>query len=576
MKLRVWAPTPTTVEVLIEGERRTMVPVGDRGWYEAKLEVAAGVDYAFSLDGGDPLPDPRSPWQPQGIEGPSRTVDHQAFVWSDAGWRGIHLPSSVIYELHVGTFTPEGTFDAVLDRLDHLVALGVDAIELMPVNQFPGRHGWGYDGVDLYAVHTPYGGPAGLKRLVDGCHRRGLGVILDVVYNHLGPAGNFLPRFGPYFTDRYETPWGEAVNFDDAQSDEVRDFICDNAAMWLRDYHIDALRIDAVHAIFDTSACHILEQMAERVEALASAVGRPLWLIAESDLNDPRIVRRREVGGYGMDAQWSDDFHHALHAVLTGEQAGYYADFGALGDLAAALERVFVKDGRWSSFRERHHGRPATGLSGHRFLGYLQTHDQVGNRAVGDRMSQLVSHERVKIGAALVLTAPFVPMLFAGEEWAASTPFQYFTDHADPELGRAVREGRRSEFAAFGWDPEAIPDPQDPATFERSKLDWSEPGEGAHAEMLDWYTSLIALRRSRPDLLDGRVDRVRVDVDEDHRTIRVHRGSILVAVNLGSVERRLEIGPGRRLLLASERDVKVEKTSVWLPSTSCAVIGPGD
>jgi maltooligosyltrehalose trehalohydrolase len=425
--LSVWAPGKNTVEVEARGRRYAMTP-RENGWWLAELPLDGTFDYAFVVDGGEPLPDPRSRWQPSGIHGLSRMVDHGVFHWTDQRWQAPPLAAAVIYELHIGTFTPAGTFGAAIDKLDHLAELGVTHVELMPVAEFSGSRGWGYDGVDLFAPHHAYGGPEKLKRLIDACHARGLAVILDVVYNHLGPAGNYLSRFGPYFTDRYATPWGQAVNFDDAGSDQVRRFVCDNALMWLRDYHFDALRIDAVHAIYDSSALHILEQLAAEVAALAAQSARHLALIAESDLNDPRIVRPRAVGGYGIDAQWSDDFHHALHTVLTGERSGYYADFGTLADLAKALERAFVYDGRYSRFRRRAHGRSREGLSGHNFLGYLQNHDQVGNRARGERSSDLMSVGRLKIAAALVMTAPFIPLLFQGEEWGASAPFLYFTD----------------------------------------------------------------------------------------------------------------------------------------------------
>ncbi|MHA7839194.1 MAG: malto-oligosyltrehalose trehalohydrolase [bacterium] len=576
MRFRLWAPRPSRVELVLRGsERIEMRAVGDRGWLEADADAEPGTDYGFSVDGGEVVPDPRSPWQPEGVEGPSRTVDHARFDWTDSGWRGIHLPSEILYELHVGTFSPAGSFDGVIEKLDHLVDLGVGVVELMPVNQFPGRRGWGYDGVDLYAVHDPYGGPEGLKRLVDACHARGLGVVLDVVYNHLGPSGNHLHLFGPYFTDRYETPWGDAVNLDGAGSDEVRAFFCENAEMWLRDYHIDGLRIDAVHAFIDRSATHLLEELAERVEVLSATVGRPLWLVAESDLNDPRIVRRREVGGYGVDAQWSDDLHHALHVVLTGEQAGYYVDFDGLESLADALRRVFVNDGRWSTYRQRRHGRPATDLSAHRFLGYVQNHDQVGNRARGERIAHLSSIGLSKVGAALVLTAPFVPLLFAGEEWAASTPFLYFTDHRDPDLAEAVSRGRRNEFSAFGWEPEAVPDPQDPATFDASRLRWEERSDSPHREMLDWYRALIALRRASPDLADGRLDRMDVRRDDSARTLRVERSSIVVAANFDDRPQRVEVGAGRSLLLGSEPGIRLAGGEVELPPESCAVLGRG-
>ncbi|MGH9282200.1 MAG: malto-oligosyltrehalose trehalohydrolase, partial [Acidimicrobiales bacterium] len=531
--------------------------------------AGAGTDYGCSLDGGPALPDPRSAWQPAGVHGPSRVVDHGAFRWTDGGWGGVHLPSAVLYELHVGTFTPEGTFDAAAGRLDHLVDLGVDAVELLPVAQFRGTRGWGYDGVDLYAPHTAYGGPDGLKRFVDACHAKGLGVVLDVVYNHLGPDGNHLAAYGPYFTDRYATPWGQAVNLDGAGSDEVRAFFVDNALMWLRDYHVDGLRLDAVHAIVDTSATHLLEELAQAVAELAAATGRPRFLIAESDLNDPRVVRRCEVGGYGMDAQWSDDFHHALHAALTGERDGYYADFGALGQVATALRRAFVYAGDYSPARHRVHGRLDPGLPGHRFLGYAQNHDQVGNRALGERSSALMSAGRLRIAAALVLTAPFVPMLFQGEEWGATTPFQYFTDHTEPALAAAVREGRRAEFAAFGWKPDEVPDPQDEATFQRSKLDWGEARRGDHAALLDWHRRLVELRRAVPALRDGRLDRVRCQVDEDAGWLVVQRGPVTVAANVGPGPVELD-APGR-LVLASE-GVTAGQRPLCLPSDSVAVL----
>jgi maltooligosyltrehalose trehalohydrolase len=573
---KVWAPTPQSVEVEVGDERIAMVRLGGEGWWVAEVDwVAAGDDYRFVLDGGpEGLPDPRSPYQPQGVDGPSRVVDHAAFPWTDDGWRGVHLPSAVVYELHVGTFTAEGTFEAVIPRLDHLVELGVDVVELLPVAEFSGDRGWGYDGVDLYAPHHAYGGPDGLKKLVDACHHRGLGVVIDVVYNHLGPAGNYLSRYGPYFTDRYNTPWGDAVNLDGPDSGPVRQFFIDNALMWLRDYHADGLRLDAVHAIVDTSAVHVLEALGLEVERLAAAVGRPLFLIAESDLNDPRVVNARQVGGYGMDAQWSDDFHHALHSALTGEKSGYYADFSGLRDVARALQSVFVYGGAYSPERRRVHGRPVPpGTPGWRFLGYLQNHDQVGNRAVGERSSHLMSVGRAKVGAALVLLSPFVPMLFQGEEWAASTPFQYFTDHADPALGRAVSEGRRREFGSFGWAPEDVPDPQDPATFERSVLRWDEVGLAPHAEVLDWHRSLIALRRSTPSLTDGCLDAVQVRADDTAGWLVMQRGAMTVACNIGTVPVTLPVAGS--LALASEPGVSLEAGSLVLPPDSVAVVRGG-
>ena len=529
-------------------------------------------EYSLSLAGGPTRPDPRSHWQPRGVHGPSQVVNHEAFPWTDAGWAGTDLATAVIYELHVGTFTAEGTFEAAIDRLDHLVSLGVTAIELMPVNEFPGERGWGYDGVDLYAPHHAYGGPDGLKRLVDACHTRGLAVVIDVVYNHLGPAGNYLGEFGPYFTDRYNTPWGDAVNFDDAGSAEVRNFFIENALHWLEHYHADGLRLDAVHAIYDMSATHLLEELATRVDELEAQLGRSLWLIAESDLNDPKVVRPRDEHGFGIDAQWSDDLHHALHALLTGEREGYYSDFGDVADVAKALRDAFVYDGRESAFRGRRHGRPTDGLPGSRFLGYLQTHDQVGNRAVGERTSALMSADLLKVGAALVLTSPFVPMLFQGEEWGATTPFQYFTDHEDPALGRAVSEGRRREFEAFGWAPDQVPDPQDPETFARSKLDWSELAEQPHADLFEWHRQLIRLRREVPALNDGRKDLVHTKHDEDGGWLIVERGPVTVITNLSGNALDLEVDVREsRLLLSSGKEPETTATGIRQQGPSVSI-----
>lgn len=570
-ELSVWAPNATSVEAIVRDRRATMER-SERGWWRAKTNLQHGDDYTLSLDGGEPRPDPRSPWQPEGVHGPSRHVDHSRFAWTDEHWRASPLGSAVIYELHVGTFTPEGTFEAVIQRLDHLVSLGITAVELLPVNEFAGMRGWGYDGVDLYAPHHSYGGPEGLKKLVDACHAGGLAVILDVMYNHLGPAGNYLSELGPYFTDRYRTPWGDAVNFDDAGSTEVRNFFIENALMWLRDYHVDGLRVDAVHAIFDRSAVHFLEELTTRVRALEGQTGRRFLMIAESDLNDPRLVRATEAGGFGLDAQWSDDFHHALHALITGERNGYYSDFGTVEQLATALTNAYVYAGGYSAFRQRAHGRPATGLPGGRFLGYLQNHDQVGNRAAGERSSQLTGPGLLKVGAALVLTSPFVPMLFMGEEWGASTPWLYFTDH-EADLGHAVSEGRRREFEAFGWGPEEVPDPQDENTFIRSKLDWSEVRRSPHAELLDWHRDLVALRKSTPDLLDDDLDAVSVRYDEGARWLVLERGAITVACNLGSNPAEVPLQASRRasLLLTSTHEPGAEGDVIRLPAESVTI-----
>jgi len=569
--LRVWAPRPTTVEIETDGVRRPMTARGD-GWWTTE-SGPAGTDYAFVLEGGEPRPDPRSAWQPHGVHGPSRVVDHDAFAWTDQQWRGLPLAGSVLYELHVGTFTAEGTFDAAIDRLDHLADLGVSAVELLPCNAFAGRWGWGYDGVAWFAVHEPYGGPEGLKRLVDACHARGLGVVMDVVYNHLGPAGNYLPEFGPYLTEAHTTPWGQAVNLDRAGSDEVRRYVLDSAVSWLRDYHVDGLRVDAVHALVDERATPLLEEMSIEVDALGARLGKPLFLIAESDLNDPRTVTAREAGGLGFQGQWADDVHHALHANLTSESAGYYGDFTGLPVLAKVLSEVFLHDGGWSSFRQRTHGRPVPAtVPGHRFVVYLQDHDQVGNRATGDRISATLSDGLLKVGAALLLTSPFTPMLWMGEEWGARTPWLFFSDH-EGELGEAVRKGRRAEFASHGWDTEDVPDPQDEATVRASTLDWTELDQDRHASLLAWTRDLIALRRSRPELSDGRRDRTSVTYDEAQRWLVVQRGQVAVVANLSGDRQSVPVaGSPQAVLMTSERGFVYADGKVELEGESVTVV----
>lgn len=570
--ISVWAPRARhTVELDLGGRRIAMVPAA-RGWYRAEAaDVGPGTDYAFVIDGRGPYPDPRSPFQPEGPHGPSRIIDHDAFAWTDADWAGLDPRDGVIYEMHLGTFSPSGDADGAIERLDHLVDLGVTSVCVLPVVQFSGRRNWGYDGVGLFAPHDAYGGPDGVKRLVDACHARGLGVILDVVYNHVGPEGNYLGMFGPYFTDFYRTPWGEAVNFDKAGSDEVRRFVIDNALMWFRDYHVDGLRLDAVHAIVDTSARHVLEELSAEVDALEARLGRPLTLIAESDLNDPRLCRPRDVGGFAIEAQWSDDFHHALHAVVTGEVSGYYADFGRLEHLATALRRGWVYAGDYSAHRGRRHGRSPAGLHPSQLLGYIQNHDQVGNRAVGDRLAGLVGPGRVRIAAALTLLSPFTPMLFQGEEWGSVRPFQYFTDHQDRELGRAVAQGRRAEFASFGWSPDEVPDPQDPATFERSVLDWDEQTRQPHAVILEWYRALVALRAATPELREGGFGHTHVEVDDDAGWLVMVRDPLVVAVNLAPTTRRVAV-PRGRIVLASDGAAAVVDGHVDLPADAVAVL----
>ncbi|MCX5213592.1 malto-oligosyltrehalose trehalohydrolase [Kitasatospora sp. NBC_00240] len=572
----VWAPQAERVDVEVEGSRFRLAPDPARaGWWRG---LAPAGDHAFRLDGGPALPDPRSRRQPHGPDGPSRSVDHGAFRWSDTPWHGRPLPGAVLYELHIGTFTPAGTFDAAAERLEHLVELGVDFVELMPVCPFPGRYGWGYDGVSLWAVHEPYGGPEGLKRFVDTAHRKGLGVILDVVHNHLGPSGNHLPAFGPYFTDRHHTPWGSAVNLDAPGSDEVRDYLIGSALAWLRDYRIDGLRLDAVHALVDDRAQHFLEQLASEVDRLAVTSNRELFLVAESDRNDPRTTDPRRAGGQGLAAQWSDDFHHALHTTLTGESQGYYADFATapLAALAKVLTRGWFHDGSWSSFRGRRHGRPFPPPYGHRLLGYLQTHDQIGNRALGDRLSATLTPGQLAAGAALVLTSPFTPMLFMGEEWGAGTPWQYFTDHTDPELAEAVRRGRRREFAEHGWQAEDVPDPQAARTVLASTLDWSEPAQHPHAELLDWYRLLLRLRRAHPELCDPDLAAVRVAFDEELRWLVVHRGPYRIAVNLGTEgPRSVPLGAPCGGTLAVFGRCEADGDSLILAHNSTAVVRTG-
>ncbi len=576
---RVWAPLAKQVSVNVGGESVAMEHAPVEGWWQSTGRHAkVGEDYTFTVDDNADLPDPRSGWQPNGVTGPSRIVDHRVFRWTDDDFQARPLSSAVIYELHVGTFTPEGTFDSAIDKLAHLKDLGITHVEIMPVADFPGEFGWGYDGVSLFAPRQVYGGPEGLKRLVDACHSHRLGVILDVVYNHLGPSGNFLPKFGPYFTDRHNTPWGDALNFDGPYSDEVRRFFCDNALMWLRDYHIDGLRLDAVHAIVDTSAIPFLEQLSTEVDVLKAHLGRHLILIAESDLNDPRVVRSWEIGGFGIDAQWSDDFHHALHSVITGERNGYYSDFGELADLATAFETSYVYTGRRSKFRQRRHGRPPVGLTGHHFLGYVQNHDQLGNRAQGDRLCHLTSQERTKVAAALVLTAPFIPMLFQGEEFGATSPFQYFADFAtDPDLAKAVSEGRRKEFGQFGWKPEDVPDPGSSETFERSKLDWNDLNEESHRSILRWHHDLIRLRRDLPQLTDGRLDLVCTESSEEDAWLSIERGLVTIVANLGDQTRTIplrEARPTTILLASNPHGVETGQDEVTLPAHSIAILGP--
>lgn len=556
----VWAPAPDRVRVDVDGTLHDMVRSED-GWWRAAVASRSNARYGFVLD-DDPtvLPDPRSARQPDGVHERSQLWQPAPDAWTDSGWAGRSINGAVIYELHVGTFTPEGTFDSAIHKLDHLVDLGVDFVELMPVNAFNGTHGWGYDGVLWYAVHEPYGGPDGLIRLIDACHGRGLGVLIDAVFNHLGPSGNYLPRFGPYLSSGHN-PWGSSINLSDADADEVRTYIIDCALRWMRDFHADGLRLDAVHALVDNTAIHLLEELATDTDALAGELGRPLSLIAESDLNDPRLITPRDRGGYGLTAQWDDDIHHAIHAAVSGERQGYYADFGSLAALAQTLKHGYFHAGTYSSFRHRRHGRPldTATIPGTRLLAYTLTHDQVGNRAVGDRPSQLLTFGQLAVKAALALGSPYTAMLFMGEEWGSSSPFQFFSSHPEPDLARATAEGRKAEFAEHGWDADEIPDPQDPATFQRSKLNWGEVTEGDHDRLHRTYRALIALRRSEPDLADPWLDHMSIDFDEEQRWIVLHRGAVSIACNLSTEAVRVPVS-GELLLAWETPDIHAEST----------------
>ena len=546
-RVPVWAPAAKRVELHLPGDDRLvdMVPAPD-GWWTAPFDLEPGTDYAFRVDGSPDRPDPRSALQPDSVHGPSRTVDPTAWQWTDQDWTGKDLLGSVIYELHVGTFTPEGTLDAAITRLGHLADLGVDIVELMPLAAFPGKAGWGYDGVGLWAVHEAYGGPDALARFVDAAHNAGIGVCLDVVYNHLGPSGNYLGVFGPYFTRAHHTPWGEAVNYDHDGSKQVRAFVIDSALRWLRDFHIDALRLDAIHEIKDDAAAadppqtHILAELSDAVAALSAEIGRPLSLVAEADLNDVGVITPTgeqppaKIPSLGMTAQWADDVHHALHARLTGETQGYYGDFAEAGAWAKAYGRAFLHNGTWSTFRERNWGAPVPeNTDPRKFVVFGSDHDQVGNRAVGDRPSTSLNDATLAATAALVLLSPYTPMLFMGEEWGTRTPFQFFTDHEEEDLARSVSEGRVREFAGFGWDADEIPDPQEPGTVEASRLRWEELDEAEHARMLAWYQGLIALRRK----LGWSQRTAWPQVDETDDVLTVTYEDIVVATNLSDQDR---------------------------------------
>jgi maltooligosyltrehalose trehalohydrolase len=519
----VWAPFINRVEVhIIDQERILPMDKNDRGYFETVAEgVPVGSLYFYRRDGQTEYPDPVSRSQPRGVHGPSRVVDPD-FPWEDGRWSGLPLQDYIIYELHTGTFTPEGTFDAIIGHLDALKELGITAVELMPVAQFPGSRNWGYDGVYPFAVQDSYGGPDGLKRLVNACHREGLAVVLDVVYNHLGPEGNHLAEFGPYFTDRYHTPWGAALNFDGAYSDEVRRFFIENALYWVKEIHIDALRLDALHAILDISAYTFIQELSASVHEQAKKLKRRIYLIGESTANDVRLIRPREAGGYGLDAQWNDDFHHALHVLLTHEKTGYYQDFGTIRHMAKAYREGFVYSGEYSPYRKHRHGTSSIDIPAHRFIVFSQNHDQVGNRANSERLSQLVSFDSLKLAAGIVMLSPFLPLIFMGEEYGETAPFPYFISHSDSALIEAVRKGRREEFTDFDWQSE-IPDPQDEATFLSARLNHELCGDGQHKILYEFYRELIRLRRENAALACLSKDNMEVMDNENDKTICIRR-----------------------------------------------------
>jgi maltooligosyltrehalose trehalohydrolase len=544
-----WAPFAGSIDLKIVTPEKRVIPlqrIKNGYWATVIDEVIPGLLYLYCLDRNRDRSDPASHFQPEGVHGPSQVIDHKSFKWEDSGWKGIPLSEMIMYELHVGTFTDEGSFEAVIQRIDDLFAIGINAIEIMPVAQFPGERNWGYDGTYPYAVQNSYGGPEGLKRLVNECHKRGIAVILDVVYNHLGPEGNYLWDYGPYFTDRYKTPWGQAINYDGLYSNEVRNFFIENALHWFKNYHIDALRLDAIHGIYDFSAKPFLQELAESIEEFSSREGKKYYLIAESDLNDSRIVRPRNMGGYGIDAQWCDDFHHAVHTLLTAENQGYYIDFGDMEDLTKSLKEGFVYSGQYSEYRKRNHGNSSGDCPSEQFIVFAQNHDQVGNRMFGERLSNLVSFESLKLAAGVVLLSPYVPLLFMGEEYGEDNPFLYFVNHSDAELIEAVRRGRKEEFKAFKWQGD-LPDPQSVETFLKSKIEWDKRYQGKHKVLRDFYKELIQLRRTIPAFANPDKKCIDVFAVEGKKIFSVRRwnggSEVYLIFNFDNVDMKVSVSP---------------------------------
>lgn len=518
----LWAPMANAASLEIESAQTINLQSAEHGYWRISTDaIEPGDRYWFVLNDNKKLPDPASLSQPDGVHGPSQYIDLSDFKWSDYQWKNPPINDYIFYELHAGTFSPESNFDGVIKRLDHLLQLGVTAIEIMPVAQFPGERNWGYDGIFPFAVHNSYGGARGLQQLVNICHQKGLAVVLDAVYNHLGPEGNYLPEFGPYFTGKYKTPWGNAVNFDDAWCDGVRQYFIENVLMWFRDFHIDALRLDAVHAIKDLSPKHILKEIKENIDELMKETGKQYHLIVECDLNDPRYIDPLNKDGYGMDAQWTDEFHHALRVTAGQQRHGYYSDFNGITDLAKAYHDAYVYTGQFSEQRHKSFGvKPVN--PGEQFVVFSQNHDQVGNRMLGERTGTLVSFEMQKLMASAVMVSPFLPLLFMGEEWSAQSPFQYFVSHSDKDLIKAVQKGRRQEFKEFHAEGET-PDPQSEDTFNRSKLNWNELEKESHQAMFRYYQALISLRKSNAVLKSNDRKNIKVDFNEQDKTLVLHR-----------------------------------------------------